>query len=105
MSASCGNSTDGQHAMKISVAWLRSFIDPGLDDKALFEFLSMSGFPVDTVARVAAPCSGIVVGEIRAAERHPNAEKLTLCRVFDGIAEHQVVCGAPNARTGLKSAF
>src|SRR4030095_10339298 len=90
---------------KISVAWLRSFIDPGLDDEALCEFLSMSGLPVDTVAPVAAPCSGIVVGEIRAAERHPNAEKLTLCRVFDGIAEHQVVCGAPNARTGLKSAF
>ena len=91
--------------MKISVAWLRTFIDPGLEDQALFDFLSMSGLPVEAVEPVAPPSSGIVVGEIRSAERHPNAETLTLCRVFDGVVDHQVVCGAPNARVGLKSAF
>jgi phenylalanyl-tRNA synthetase beta chain len=91
--------------MKISVEWLRTFIDPGLDDEKLFEFLSSSGLPVDAVEPVAGATEGVVVGEIREAARHPNAEKLSVCRVFDGTAEVDVVCGAPNARPGLKSAF
>jgi phenylalanyl-tRNA synthetase beta chain len=60
---------------------------------------------VDAVEPVAPPFSGVVVAEVRSLRPHHEAERLSVCRVFDGIEELQVVCGAPNVRAGMKSAL
>jgi phenylalanyl-tRNA synthetase beta chain len=91
--------------MKISERWLREWADPADGTEALAHRLTMSGLKIDSVEPVAPPFSGVVIGEVRSVGRHPNAEKLSVCRVWDGTAELQVVCGAPNVRAGMKSAF
>jgi phenylalanyl-tRNA synthetase beta chain len=66
----------------------------------------MCGFEVESIEPAAPPFEGVVVAEILSAERHPQADKLQVCRVTTGKgAEVQIVCGAPNARAGLKSAL
>lgn len=89
--------------MKVSQAWLNDFCDSGLSTEALARALTMAGLEVDGVAPVAGQMDKVVVGEILAAERHPDANKLQVCRVSSGKEEHQVVCGAPNAAPGLKA--
>ena len=77
-----------------------------LDAGELAERLTDSGLEVDTVEPVAAEFSGVVVGEILDCGPHPDADKLKLCHINDGGDEPlQVVCGAPNARAGLKIPF
>ena len=77
-----------------------------LDADALAERLTAAGLEVDTVTPVAAAFEGVVVGEIAECEPHPDADKLKLCQVEDGSGKRlQVVCGAPNARPGLKMPF
>lgn len=89
--------------MQFSENWLRQFVDPDLDSAALAHVLTMAGLEVEEVAAVAPDFSQVVVGEIVGAERHPDADRLQLCRVDVGQAEPlQIVCGAPNARVGLK---
>ena len=63
----------------------------------------MSGLEVEHCAPVAAPFKGVVVGEILAVDRHPNADKLTVCTVNAGREKLTVVCGAPNVRAGMKA--
>ena len=63
----------------------------------------MSGLEVESCAPVAPPFKGVVVGEILAVERHPNADKLTVCTVDTGKQKLKVVCGAPNVRVGMKA--
>ncbi|MFG1491365.1 YtpR family tRNA-binding protein, partial [Oceanospirillum sp. HFRX-1_2] len=63
------------------------------------------GLEVDGVEKAAKDFSGVVVGEIISAEQHPNADKLQVCSVSDGTETFQVVCGAANARAGLKTGF
>jgi len=64
--------------------------------------LTLAGLEVEAVTPVAAPFSGVVVGEVLGVSRHPNAEKLALCEVTtDGSNRLQIVCGAPNVRGGL----
>ncbi|SFX51608.1 phenylalanine--tRNA ligase subunit beta [Marinospirillum alkaliphilum] len=91
--------------MKFSEQWLREWVNPALDAAALDEQLSLAGLEVDSREPAAGQFSGVVVGEIISAEPHPNADKLQVCQVSDGVDTHQVVCGAPNARAGLKTAF
>ncbi|MEE4173887.1 MAG: phenylalanine--tRNA ligase subunit beta [Xanthomonadales bacterium] len=92
--------------MKFSVQWLKEWCPVDLDPEALATRLTAAGLEVDTVAPVASPFEGVVVGEIVACEPHPDADKLKLCRVDDGSGQMlQVVCGAPNARLGLKMPF
>ncbi len=83
--------------------WLRSFCDPSLKTDKLAQLLTMSGLEVEACTPVAPPFSGVVVGEILKVERHPNADKLTVCTVDAGKEMLQVVCGAPNARVGMKA--
>jgi phenylalanyl-tRNA synthetase beta chain len=83
--------------------WLRSFCDPSIGTEKLAHVLTMSGLEVESIAPVAPPCAGVVVGEILAVERHPHADKLTVCTVGAGKVRLQVVCGAPNARAGMKA--
>lgn len=91
--------------MKFSETWLREWVDPGIDREELFKQLTMAGLEVDGVEPVAGEFSQVVVARIETCEAHPNADKLQVCSVNDGTTTHQVVCGAPNARAGLTTAF
>jgi phenylalanyl-tRNA synthetase beta chain len=92
--------------MKLPVSWLRSWVDVPWDDRELAERLTMLGFEVESRLPVAPPFSGVVVAEIRSAEPHPQASKLRVCTVTaGGSAELQIVCGAANARAGLRVAL
>ena len=91
--------------MKFSEQWLRELVQPQIGTQELADQLSLSGLEVDEVEGVAGDFTGVVVGEILTAEQHPNADKLQVCEVSDGEQTVQVVCGAPNARAGLKTAF
>ena len=91
--------------MKFSEQWLRSWVNPALPREELLEALTMAGLEVDGVEPVAGDFTGVVVARIEQAEQHPNADKLRVCQVNDGEQTLQVVCGAPNARAGLVTAF
>ena len=91
--------------MKFSEQWLRSWVNPDVSRDELVARLSMVGLEVDAVIPVAGQFSGVVVGEILSAEQHPDADKLRVCQVSNGSATFQVVCGAPNARAGIKIPF
>jgi phenylalanyl-tRNA synthetase beta chain len=90
--------------MRFSEAWLREFVDPPLDTPQLVHQLTMAGLEVGGAEAAAGNFSGVVVGEILEAQPHPQADRLKVCRVDAGRAEPlQIVCGAPNARVGLKA--
>ena len=91
--------------MKFSEDWLREFVNPNLSTQALVDQLTMAGLEVDGFDPVAAAFNKVVVGEILETSPHPNADKLVVCQVSSGAEEHQVVCGAPNARAGIKVPF
>lgn len=91
--------------MKFSEKWLREWVSPALSTQELAAQLTMAGLEVDAVTPAAGRVSGVVVGEIRERQAHPDAERLSVCRVSDGLNEFQVVCGAPNARAGLRVPF
>lgn len=91
--------------MRISRKWLNQYVGITLPDEVLAEKLTMAGLEVESIESHADQLRGIVVGEVRSVEQHPNARKLTVCRVFNGNNEVQVVCGAPNVATGQKVAF
>jgi phenylalanyl-tRNA synthetase beta chain len=89
--------------MQFSEQWLRSFVNPQLDSEELGHLLTMAGLEVEECDPVAPPFSGVVVAAIVAAEPHPHADKLKVCRVDAGQGELlQIVCGAPNAALGMK---
>ncbi|HSN51675.1 MAG TPA: phenylalanine--tRNA ligase subunit beta [Woeseiaceae bacterium] len=90
--------------MKIVESWLREWVDPDLDSKALEHQLTMLGLEVDGVDVEGAGLDGVVVAEVVAAEKHPDADRLSVCKVRAGGDELiDVVCGAPNVRAGMKS--
>ncbi|TNE80154.1 MAG: phenylalanine--tRNA ligase subunit beta [Gammaproteobacteria bacterium] len=92
--------------MKFSESWLREWVNPSIDSAELVAQLTMAGLEVDAIDAVAPPFTGVVVGEIISVAPHPNADKLRVCQVAGGPdGEVQVVCGAPNAREGLKIPF
>jgi phenylalanyl-tRNA synthetase beta chain len=91
--------------MQFPESWLREYCDPALDADALAQALTMAGLEVDENVAVAPPFSKVVVAQVRAVERHPDADKLTVCRVDAGTgAELTIVCGAPNVAAGLRVA-
>lgn len=91
--------------MKYNEKWLREWVRPDIDPDALLEQLTMAGLEVDGATAVAGAFSGVVVGRVAEVAPHPNADKLSVCQVDDGEEVHQVVCGAPNVRAGLVTAF
>ncbi|MBU2099469.1 MAG: phenylalanine--tRNA ligase subunit beta [Gammaproteobacteria bacterium] len=82
--------------------WIREWIDIDIDPPELVSQLTMAGLEVDASGSVAATFSGVIVAEVLNVAQHPDADKLRVCEVFDGKNTVQVVCGAPNVRTGLK---
>ena len=92
--------------MKLSESWLREWVNPELTTQELADQITMAGLEVDAIEAVAAEFSGVVVGEIVSVEPHPDADKLRVCQVSgQGDTTTQVVCGAPNARVGIKIPF
>ena len=91
--------------MKFSENWLREWVNPAIGTDELASQITMAGLEVDEICAVAEEFSGVVVGQILSAEKHPNADKLKVCQVTDGGETFQVVCGAPNAREGIKVPF
>ena len=91
--------------MQFSESWLRSFCNPSMTTDELAHALTMAGLEVEEVTPAAPPFTHVVIGEILTCEKHPNADKLALCTVNVGArsdAPLQIVCGAPNARVGIK---
>ncbi len=91
--------------MKFSEQWLRQWVNIEVDTQELVDKITMAGLEVDEVAAVAGDFSGVVVGEIVGCEQHPDADKLRVTKVSTGSETFQVVCGAPNARIGIKVPF
>jgi phenylalanyl-tRNA synthetase beta chain len=92
--------------MKFPENWLREFVNPPVDRTELCRRLTMAGLEVEGVEPLGAGLEGVVVAEIVGCEQHPNADKLRVCKVSTGNgAPLQIVCGAPNARVGLKTAL
>ncbi|BCX82697.1 phenylalanyl-tRNA synthetase beta chain [Methylomarinovum caldicuralii] len=90
--------------MRFSEAWLREHVNPPVDTARLVEQLTMAGLEVDAVEPAAPPFSGVVIAEVVAVAPHPDADRLKVCRVSIGRGEPlQIVCGAPNVRTGMKA--
>lgn len=90
--------------MKFSEKWLRELVDLNVDHETLLKRLNLTGLEVESVEQLGCGLDGIVVGEIVSADPHPDADKLRVCQVSVGTGENlQIVCGAPNARVGLKA--
>lgn len=93
--------------MKFSEQWLREWVNPEISTQELIEKLTMAGLEVDGSEYLGDSFSGVVVGEISEAEQHPDADKLRVCTINVGDASEeplQIICGAPNARKGIKVA-
>lgn len=89
--------------MKFSEQWLREWVSPELSTEELAHQVTMAGLEVDAIDPVAEVFSDVVVAEIVSIEQHPDADKLRVCQVSTGSGSVQIVCGAPNARVGLKA--
>lgn len=89
--------------MQFPESWLREFCNPPLTTQQIADTLTMAGLEVEEMRPVAPPFAKVVVGEIREAVQHPNADRLRICQVDVGQAGLlNIVCGAPNARPGIK---
>ena len=89
--------------MQFSESWLRQYVNPSLDSDALGHAMTMAGLEVEEQHSVAPAFTKIVVAQILSAEQHPDADRLRVCKVDAGTGQElQIVCGAPNARAGIK---
>jgi phenylalanyl-tRNA synthetase beta chain len=88
--------------MKFTLSWLKEHLDTDASASQIAARLTAIGLEVESLTDPGAGLAGFVVGEVITAEKHPNADKLRLCSVSDGKDRLQIVCGAPNARAGLK---
>jgi len=89
--------------MRIPEFWLRSWIDTDASVEAIADALTMAGLEVEDLESAAPPFSGVVLARIESAEKHPDADRLRVCRVNAGPGAEslQIICGAPNARVGI----
>ncbi|MGM3276644.1 phenylalanine--tRNA ligase subunit beta [Ralstonia sp. 24A2] len=89
--------------MQFPESWLRSFVNPSITTDELSHRLTMAGLEVEEVDPVAPPFSQIVVGHVVEVNKHPDADRLNVCKVDAGTGELlQIVCGAPNVSVGIK---
>ncbi|TAN53709.1 MAG: phenylalanine--tRNA ligase subunit beta, partial [Rhodospirillales bacterium] len=91
--------------MKFTLSWLKDHLDTTATLSEILERLTMLGLEVEGVEDPASALSGLIVGHVLEANQHPNADRLRVCKVDTGKGTIQVVCGAPNARAGLKVAL
>lgn len=88
--------------MKVTLNWLKQYVDFDWSPEELTERLTMLGLEVEGVEKVSGEFEGVVVAQVITKDKHPNADKLSLCRVNDGKGERQIVCGAQNFNAGDK---
>jgi phenylalanyl-tRNA synthetase beta chain len=87
--------------MRAPYSWLCSYCDPGLTAEEAADTLSMHSIELERISRVGAPSAeGFVVGHVVSAEKHPNADRLSVCEVDTGDDTRTIVCGAPNVAAG-----
>ena len=87
--------------MRVPLSWLREYCDPGMDPGELADRLVMTGTEVERLETTGPPSAeGFVVGKVLEREQHPNADRLSVCRVDTGDGERTIVCGAPNVAAG-----
>ncbi len=92
--------------MKISLSWIKEFVDlSGISTEEIVSQLTMSGLEVEDVVDQSNLYKNFIVGFVKETEKHPNADKLTICKVFDGKDDLQVICGASNVKAGQKIVF
>ncbi len=90
--------------MQFSEKWLRTLVDPKMNSDELAHLLTMSGLEVEEVEPVVPPFSNVVVAQVLEVTRHPNADRLNVCKVDAGTGTLlNIVCGAPNVRAGMKA--
>jgi len=87
--------------MNIPESWLRRMVDPSLTTEELSHLLTMSGLEVESCVPFAPPFEGVVAARVLEVARHPNADKLSVCKVDAGGEPLAIVCGAPNVRPGM----
>lgn len=90
--------------MKLPLSWIESYFEQQPDWNMVWSKLTMAGIEVESVCPVAPQFSGIVVAQVVECVRHPDADKLSLCKVNAGVSNQllQIVCGAPNVQVGVK---
>src|SRR5687768_4608428 len=88
--------------MKITLNWLKDYVDFTGMPEDLRERLTMLGLEVEDMQKLGGEFQGVVVAQVLTCEKHPNADKLSVCRVADGQGERQIVCGAKNFKVGDK---
>ena len=90
--------------MRISISWLKEFIDFSLSNEEISDKLTMLGLEAEEGYNTS-NLENLIIGEIKDIIKHPNADKLNLCKVYDGQNTLPVVCGAPNVGLGQKIVF
>ena len=88
--------------MKVTLNWLKQYVDFNWSPEELTERLTMLGLEVEGVQKISGAFNGVVVAQVVTRDKHPNADKLSVCRVNDGAGERQIVCGAQNFKAGDK---
>ncbi|HEX9325312.1 MAG TPA: phenylalanine--tRNA ligase subunit beta, partial [Reyranella sp.] len=91
--------------MKFTLSWLKEHLDTTASLGEIRDTLTMLGLEVEGITNPAETLKGFIVGYVVEAVQHPNADRLRVCKVDTGSGVVQVVCGAPNARTGMKGIF
>lgn len=91
--------------MKFTLSWLKDHLETEASVETIAEALTALGLEVEGVEDRGAALAPFTVAYVKSAEKHPNADKLRVCIVETGTGEVQVVCGAPNARAGMKGVF
>ncbi|RPI69882.1 MAG: phenylalanine--tRNA ligase subunit beta, partial [Ignavibacteriales bacterium] len=92
--------------MKVSLNWLKEYINlEGISVQEIVDKLTMCGLEVEDFVNQQEIYKDFIVGLVTSKEKHPNADRLSLCKVSTGIEELQVVCGAPNVSKGQKIIF
>ena len=87
--------------MKLSLNWLKEYIDINITPQELSDILTMAGLEVEALERIGCNSDKIIVAKVLSVKKHPNADRLSLCDVDTGSATVQVVCGAPNVKDGM----
>ena len=92
--------------MKVSLNWLRGYVDLPPTTEALVSLLTMAGIEVEGIETTGCAIANVVVAQINSSEQHPNADRLSVCQVDDGSrSTRQIVCGAKNYQVGFTEPF
>ena len=91
--------------MKISLEWLKDYVNVTLPPVELADLLTHSGLEVESLTRVEPEFRGVVVALLDSFRRHPKSDHLSICRVTDGKRDYSIVCGAPNVKAGERVAL